>query len=116
MLPRTPQKAAAGPSYHVTGITRWDNGNEEVFDDFIQQPIILPHNERHGVEVEKTEPAKGRFRLPMGTVGFTITYLSSERLPLAGSKTRGSRRSTQIGRLTKRKRHEKPENRRGSCS
>ena|SRR5215471_14118529 len=66
--------------YYVTGVTRWDDGRVQHWDNFVDQFVACPQTERFGTEVECDDPVARRRRLSAGSVGYTVTILSCEKL------------------------------------
>jgi hypothetical protein len=66
--------------FYVTGIARWDDGRERPFGAFMPAPIACPQAHRYGPEVERDESADACWIHPADSAGYTIIYLSCERL------------------------------------
>lgn len=63
-----------GLGYHATGVAKWDDGREHIFDNFVPDPIACLHPERYGPEIEKTDRERGLWSIPKECVGYTVTY------------------------------------------
>ena len=85
--------------YHVTGITRWDDGRERVFDDYSAEPILCPLVKRYGSEVTADDTAKHSYRLPSGTTGYTITILTCAKLTAMEHETEDARTEEHCRRI-----------------
>jgi hypothetical protein len=66
--------------YYVTGVTRWDDGRVQHWDNFVDHSVVCPQSERFGPEVERDDPVARRRKLPAGSIGYTVTILSCEKL------------------------------------
>ena len=85
--------------YYVTGITIWDDGREHAFDEFKPDPILCPLSMRYGPEIERDDPEHRRFRLPSTCVGYTITYLTCEKLNAAQHEIEDARTESHCARM-----------------
>jgi hypothetical protein len=66
--------------HYVTGVTRWDDGRVEHWDNFVDRFIACPQTERFSPEFEFDDPVARRRKLPPGSVGYTVTIQSCEKL------------------------------------
>jgi len=85
--------------YRVTGVTRWDDGRDSKFDDFVPELIVCPHTERYGTEIEETDRTRGLCSIPEGCVGYTVTYLTCVALNAADLEAEDFRTEEHCARM-----------------
>ncbi|MHC1767681.1 MAG: hypothetical protein AB9869_25955 [Verrucomicrobiia bacterium] len=85
--------------YYVTGETRWDDGRVHRFDNFKLEPIVCPFAERYGPEIPLDKQDPTHWSLPPGSVGYTVTYLTCEKLNAVEHEREDVRSEEHCGRL-----------------